>query len=102
MSLDKTVFIQGMNQLLMVFPSWQIKYDDKKVMSAWYRMFEDLTDDQFRHMTWSYIKSEKFVPTVAGLMEHDTLPRKSQTQIAHERMLKEQKELLELERLSKC
>jgi hypothetical protein len=68
--LNKEKFFDGMEQLLVFFPNWNVKVENVKVMKAWYSMFEKSTDEEFEAMVKSYIKKEKFQPTVAGLKEH--------------------------------
>jgi|SRR5699024_2406142 len=95
--LDKNVFFEGVENLLAFYPSWQVNVEDKKVLRLWYAKFSKMTDKEFKHMIDSYIKSERYSPTVAGLFEHDTLPRKSRDQIEHEKAMEEQKRLLKEE-----
>ena len=82
--LDKDVFFNKFDELIIVYPNWKIKYDDAKVMKLWYKHFSNFDDERFIHMIDQYIDSNNFNPTIAGLRECDTLPRKSATQIAHE------------------
>lgn len=70
--LDKEVFIQGIKKLVTVYPSWQIKTEDKGVMLTWYSFFEHNTERQFNCMISEYIQEEKAIPTVSGLLDHGT------------------------------
>ena len=87
--LDKETFTFKMNEMLMAFPSWQIKYDDPETMRFWHYKFKNMDNNRFVHMVDSYVDNEDFPPTIGKLRKHDTLPRKSRTQIEHEKMLKE-------------
>lgn len=87
--LDKQVFKQYFDLLFEAFPTWGVDKSSGSTMSFWYSRFKTFDNERFSHMVESYIEHEKFNPTVAGLKEHDTLPRKSITQINHEKMLKE-------------
>lgn len=87
--LDKDVFKDGMNVLLIAYPSWGLKYHDADTMQFWYEKFQHMTNERFEYMVAKHIEFERFNPTVKSLLENDTLPRKSATQIKHEQMLRE-------------
>lgn len=87
--LSKDTFMFKMDELLMTFPNWKIKYDDPNTMRFWYSKFSHMNEKQFVFMIDSYIENETFNPTIGGLKNYDTLPKKSHTQIEHEKMLKE-------------
>lgn len=67
--LDKKVFKDKMEQLIRFYPSWNLKIEDSKVMSDWYEMFKDKTNDQFETMVKHHIKTVPFNPTVASLSD---------------------------------
>lgn len=87
--LEKEVFFSEMDKLVNMYPNWGLKYDDKKVMKQWYEKFRHMDNERFSYMINQYIKHERAYPTIAGLLENDTIPRKSRDQIEHEKMLKE-------------
>ncbi len=87
--LDKDLFKQKINELLVSFPNWKIKYDDPFTMKLWYSKFEDMEDEHFYYMIDKYIENETFNPTIAGLKSWDIAPRKSRDQIKHEQMVRE-------------
>ena len=87
--LSKDVFFEGMDKLLAFYPGWKIRNDDKNVMKVWYEMFKHMDDERFMYMINNYIKNDKSLPTVAGLLACDTIPRKTKDQIEHEKMLRE-------------
>jgi predicted phosphohydrolase len=67
--LDKKVFAREIERLMQFYPTWVIKYDDKVTMENWYKIFEDYKDDEFENTVTNFIKTIKFNPTVAGLIE---------------------------------
>jgi hypothetical protein len=67
--LDKKVFAREIERLMQFYPTWVIKYDDKVTMENWYKIFEDYKDDEFESSVTNFIKTSKFSPTVAGLIE---------------------------------
>ena len=87
--LSKDAFFEGMDKLLAFYPGWQIRNDDTTVMKFWYEKFKHMDDERFMYMIDKYIDTETRFPTVAGLKECDTIPRKSRTQLEHEKMLRE-------------
>lgn len=87
--LDKNIFFDCMDKLLMAYPNWKISLNEKKTSKFWYEQFENMENAHFEHMIDSYIKTEKFNPTIAGLREHDTMFRKSKEQLKHEQILRE-------------
>ena len=87
--LSKDVFFEGMDKLLAFYPGWQIRNDDANVMKLWYEKFKHMDDERFMYMIDQYVDTETRFPTVAGLKECDTIPRKSRTQLEHEKMLRE-------------
>lgn len=88
--LDDDVFATKMGELLALFPSWEPEINQTSVAQIWYDQFRDLTDNEFKNMVDSYIANEKFNPTVGGLRRYVVKGfRKSQEQINHENMLKE-------------
>jgi len=88
--LDKNTFVEGLNKLIVAYPSWGLKSDDNKTLRVWYNFFKHMDGERFNYMINSYIEHEPRYPTVAGLKKCDTIPRKSRDQIEHEKMLKEQ------------
>lgn len=86
--LDKEVFFNGMDELLMAFPSWRLNVEDKKVMKFWYSKFTHMDNERFTYMVNSYINGESYPPTIKGMNNHDNIPRKSKEQIRHEQMLR--------------
>lgn len=88
--LDKNIFTFKMNELLMAFPSWKIKYDDPDTMKFWYMKFRKMDDKRFVYMVDSYMDGENFPPTIKGLNDHDNIPRKSIDQLRHEQALKDE------------
>lgn len=99
--LDKELFKKGMNQLLLAFPRWSVKLEEREVAEFWYKKFKHLTDKQFNNMVEKYIENERFEPTIKGLNDWDITPRKSLTQINHEKMLEELRQEKKSERLEK-
>ena len=87
--LDKTTFKDGMQKLVDTYPNWNFKYDDPKTMRMWYEYFKHMDTERFNYMIDQYVKHERAYPTIAGLLENDTMPRKTRTQIKHEKMLEE-------------
>lgn len=87
--LNKETFIDGMQTLLDFYPRWNIKLEEERVARRWYQHFRHMEDNRFTYMIDAHIKWSKFDPTIASLMECDTMPRKSRTQLEHEKMLKE-------------
>lgn len=87
--LSKDVFFEKMDELVMTYSNWRLKYDDVKTMKFWYEKFQHMEDAQFKYMVDRYIENDKFNPTISGLKEWDTMPRKSATQIEHEKVLRE-------------
>jgi predicted RNA-binding protein len=68
--LDKKVFKEGFERLLIIYPTWGLNASDSNVIRTWYEEFKDLSNERFTNMVSNYIKKEKYNPTVAGLMEH--------------------------------
>ena len=87
--LNKNIFFDCMDSLLMAYPNWKINLGERNTSKFWYEQFQHMGNAHFEHMINSYIKTEKFNPTIAGLKEHDTLPKKSIDQIRHEQMLRD-------------
>lgn len=88
--LNKELFFNKMNELLILFPNWNPDLDNKETVITWYKQFQDLYDEEFIHMVDSFIQNEKFNPTVGGLFQYLVKKkRKSRDQIKHEEMLKE-------------
>ena len=87
--LNKKTFVTGLNKLLVAFPGWNFDIDNKFAIKTWYEKFKYMDDERFMYMIDQYIDTETRFPTVAGLKECDTIPRKSRTQIEHEQMLRE-------------
>lgn len=69
MKLSKEVFKSGMKDLLVFYPSWKVRFEEIEVVNKWYIMFSDMEDELFSEMICKYIKTIKFPPTVAGLLE---------------------------------
>lgn len=89
MKLTKEGFKTGMQRLVDAYPNWRFKYDDPNAMSTWYKFFDYMDDERFLYMIDAYIDFSSRFPTVAGLKECDTIPRKSKEQLKHEQMLRE-------------
>jgi hypothetical protein len=87
--LDKEVFKEQFEKILILYPNWRIDFNDAKTAKVWYEQFKHMDDVRFTQMISSYIQNEKFNPTVKGLLENDTAPQKSLTQVEHEKMLQE-------------
>src|SRR5699024_11981895 len=69
--LDKETFTFKMNEMLMAFPSWQIKYDDPETMRFWHYKFKNMDNNRFVHMVDSYVDNEDFPPTIGKLRKQD-------------------------------
>src|SRR5699024_5375386 len=87
--LDKEVFKKHIDKLSVSDPNWTFDMSDATTAIIWYEQFEHMEDRRYSHMVDQYIKSNEYNPTVKGLLECDTLPRKSRAQLEHEKMLKE-------------
>lgn len=87
--LDKEVFFANMDNLVMAFPNWKLDFDNPDVIKFWYSNFMNLDNERFAYMVDKYINNETFNPTIKGLKNWDTIPKKSRDQIEHEKMLKE-------------
>lgn len=88
--IDKQVFKQKMDELMILFPSWGFDKSNEKEALTWYNKFSDLTNKEFSYMVDSFIKNDKFNPTVGGLRQYIVEePKKSRDQIEHEQMLME-------------
>lgn len=68
--LSKEVFKKEIQDLAVCFPNWNIDLGDKRVLQVWYSMFNNQEDEDFKTMVNRYKKSEKFNPTIAGLLYH--------------------------------
>jgi len=68
--LDKNVFLEGMQKLVVFYPQWGVKVEDSQVVKMWYEQFQDMSNGDFSSMVNQYIAKEKFNPTIAGLKEH--------------------------------
>ena len=68
--LTKDVFFNKMEELLSVFPSWNIDFTDEKVVQAWYKHFKDTEEKTFVIAVDEYIENERYNHTVAGIMEY--------------------------------
>ena len=87
--LSKEVFTEGLNTLIAFYPNWNLNIDSTYVLKKWYEKFEHMDNERFMYMINNYIKNDKSLPTVAGLLACDTIPRKTKDQIEHEKMLRE-------------
>lgn len=67
--LDKKTFSAGLNELKAVFPNWNVDLGDPFVLGIWYKSFKHMDDTNYNAMIKKYINEQRFVPTVAGLME---------------------------------
>lgn len=69
--LDKNVFKQEMQKLIIFYPSWGIKADDKLTMKTWYNMMiaQNATNESLTKAVLKHIKEIKFNPTIASLIE---------------------------------
>lgn len=67
--LSKEVFKTGMKKLMALYPMWKVECDDPDVMKIWHKEFINLTDEYFTNAISKYCRSEKFNPTVVGIME---------------------------------
>jgi hypothetical protein len=68
--LDKNVFLKGMQELVIFFPSWNVKVEDVEVVKKWYGMLKKFNDKEFECMISNYIKNESYSPTIAGLNKY--------------------------------
>lgn len=75
MNLSKEVFIKGMKDLVFFYPNWNIAVEETEAMKRWYEMFNHIDDDIFSKMVIEHIKTIKFNPTVASLLEINKLVR---------------------------
>lgn len=88
--LDKKVFMTKMDELLTLFPDWGFDKSNGPQAAVWYKQFTDLSDKEFEKMVDVFIANEKFNPTVGGLRQYIVRERqKTQEQLDHEQMLKE-------------
>ncbi|MHA1304073.1 MAG: hypothetical protein ACTSPI_10270 [Candidatus Heimdallarchaeaceae archaeon] len=76
MGLDEAVFLKGIEKIVMFFPNWNIKTEDKEVMRNWYEIFKCCDDKAYTKMIDEYIKKENYQPTVAGLNKYYKAPIK--------------------------
>ena len=67
--LDKKVFKEQIEKLIIVFPNWGIDASNSQAMKTWYGFFQEVKNEDFRSGIDQYIKKERFNPSVAGLME---------------------------------
>ena len=67
--LNKNLFAEKMEELLVLFPNWNIEFDTKN-MRVWYNQFSDLTDNEFKRMVETYVKNEQYHPTVGSLRKY--------------------------------
>lgn len=88
--LDKNKFIEGMNMLIVSYPNWKFDIENKFALKVWYDKFKHMDNERFIYMINAYNGFDERYPTIAGLKKCDTIPRKSHTQIEHEKMLAEQ------------
>lgn len=87
--LDKRTFIEGLNKLLNTFTSWRFDTDNDEALKLWYEHFKHMDKERYLYMINAFIGHSERYPTIAGLKKCDTMPRKSRTQLEHEKMLKE-------------
>ena len=93
--LDKKVFVDQMNELLVFFPSWSVKLDDPVIARKWFNTFESCTNQEFTRMVRAYIQKERFNPTVAGMKDYLVQDnKKSPEQIEWENLVKKQREMV--------
>ena len=76
--LSKDVFKEQMQRLKNIFPEWNAKLGDEQVIKHWYREFEDLSDKRFVAKVNNYIKTSKYKPTVAGILEQNKEKEKNE------------------------
>lgn len=71
--LSKEVFKKGMDKLMVLYPTWKLDIEDSDTAKTWYDTFNDvdrMEDKEFNTMIDEYIKKERYVPSMAGLLEH--------------------------------
>jgi len=84
MTLDKKVFMTGIERLIVFYPTWGVKYDSKNDMLIWYEMFKDISNDRFNGMIDNFINKSTYVPTVASLKECLPPPERVKLEIVYE------------------
>lgn len=67
--LSKEIFKQGMKDLVIFYPTWNVALMEKDAIQRWYEMFENIDENTFKKMIEEHIKTVKFNPTVASLLE---------------------------------
>ncbi len=67
--LNKNLFAEKMEELLVLFPNWNIELDAKN-MRVWYKQFSDLTNNEFIRMIDTYVRNEQYHPTVGSLRKY--------------------------------
>jgi len=68
--LNKDIFFNKMEELINIYPSWNIDFSDEEVVRDWYKRFKNIDENTFVEAVNDYIENERFNPTVAGLMEY--------------------------------
>lgn len=71
--LEKTVFKEEMQKLVIFYPNWGFRLDDKETMSTWYNMMKvlNVTNESLTKAVIKHIESIKFNPTIASLIDCD-------------------------------
>ena len=69
--LTKDAFKDSVQKLIIFYPSWGIKTDDKTTMQTWFNMMKvlNVTDESLCKAVTKHIKEVKFNPTIATLIE---------------------------------
>lgn len=67
--LNKQVFKEQIEELIMFFPNWSVDVESKATMVAWYKKFEKYDDEEFVAAVNKYVSSESYQPTVSGLIK---------------------------------
>ena len=75
-NLSKDTFKEGIERLIIFFPSWKLDIKNSNAMLLWYNEFKDLENKQFLDMVQRYIKQEQTMPTVASLKKHSIIKPK--------------------------
>ena len=65
--LNKQTFKNEMENLSLAFPKWETDIGNQKVLALWYSFFEKYDDYEFIDGVKSYIKNNRFSPTIASL-----------------------------------
>jgi len=67
--LNKNIFFDKFDELLNFYPSWTANFSKASVVKTWYERFNHMNDRSFIKMVDKYVDTNRYPPTVAGLME---------------------------------